>query len=62
MGSDYILKVEPIGLNDGWDVWYERKRAGKDGTKDFWQLRQKWGYVGMERDLVLVKGARCSVK
>lgn len=38
LGSDYILKVEPPELDDGLD---ERKRTGKDDTKDFWPWQLK---------------------
>ena len=41
LGSNYIWKVEPIALDDGLGVWYERKWAGKDDAKDFWPWQLK---------------------
>lgn len=31
--SEYILKVEPTGFPDGFNVYFERKKGGKDNLK-----------------------------
>lgn len=61
MDSDYILKVEPTELEDGLGVWYERKTAHKDDTKDLaLAVKAKWGKCG-PKEALLGPGAQDAV-